>query len=465
MSVFYDLIARKITPDSNNIAIIDSELKEYTYAALYHKIQEIEESFAKLKLTKNSILIVQLDKSFSSLSHLLACIKLGIVYIPIDVNSPASRVDKIRIDSKANAILTPDFSITILSHELRQLPSDLVCVLYTSGSTGIPKGVPISSHGLEAFISWGLNEFEISDHDKLVAYAPFHFDLSTFDLFVGLTGGASVWLIQHKLASNFKLLSEYADKVKPTVWYATPTVLNLLNQYGGLSLSNAPRLVLFAGELFPIKQLNALRQQWKSTTYYNLYGPTETNVCTYFKLPKEIETDRTMNYPIGESCPYAQTKIGQEEELLVSGATVMENYFNSPSDFNQTFIVENGVKWLKTGDKVKQINKQLFYVGRLDRMVKKNGFRIELGEIENNLIQHPEIKNVIAIPVEHETQTKIVAYYTGKKQSFIALKLFSANHLLDYMIPDQFIFLEDFPLNKNGKIDYFQLTINLKKDE
>ena len=290
---FYDLISEKITSNNNDISIIDSNLIHYSYANLYHRIKEIETQFKRLKLTKNSLLILQTDKSFNSLAYLICCIKMGIIYIPIDENSHKKRIDKIIESSQANAILNPDFSIQKLSEKKQSFSTEITCILYTSGSTGTPKGVVISSAGLIEFINWSLNEFSITSKDTLTAFAPFHFDLSTFDIFAGLSSGASIWLINQKTSSNFRLIGEMLKKVNPTIWYATPTFFILLNQYGKLPTNYCPRLVLFAGEVFPISKLNELRKQWKQSAYYNLYGPTETNVCTFYKLPTEIENNRT----------------------------------------------------------------------------------------------------------------------------------------------------------------------------
>ncbi len=391
---------------------------------------------------------------------------MGIIYIPIDTLTPNERLEKIIANSKANAIIKADLSIQKLNSDNNTIAEDALCVLYTSGSTGIPKGVVCSKSGVESFVKWGIKEFSITSKDRLTAYAPYHFDLSTFDIFASIGEGASVWLIDKNLGSNFRLLGEYNSKINPTVWYATPTVYKLLLQHGKLNDGFSPRVTLFAGEVFPISQLNELREKWKTSIYYNLYGPTETNVCTYHKLPKEIEYDRIEPYPIGTNCPYIESKLSNSGELLIMGKSVMLGYFYNEEETHKKLILEGGKKWLKTGDLVEEKNGVYQYKGRIDRMVKRSGYRIELGEIENILSQHSKITSVACVNITDKNElVKILAVYEGVLLSQIDLKMYCNEFLMQYMIPDKFIHTHQLPTNSNGKVDYIQLinTFNLNE--
>lgn len=450
--MFFETINNHITPNNKNIAIYDSELISYTYSQLNDEINQVEKLYKSQNLQQGHLVILNFEKSFVGLAHLLCCIKMGIVYIPIDSNTPKNRLEKIIASSNAYALIDNDFSLHFLNKTLSPIETETCCVLYTSGSTGTPKGVVTSKRSLTSFINWSSKEFNIKSNDIITNYAPFHFDLSTFDIFVGLKYGAAIWLVDNKLSSNFRLLGEHIKVLQPTVWYATPTVYNLLNQYGNLNTKNQPRLALFAGEVFKVKELNSLRDTWNKTIFYNLYGPTETNVSTYFKLPLQIE-DITENYPIGIACSYAKTLITNDGELLIGGETLMLSYLNEPSLTQQKFTTINGEKWLKTGDIVELKNDLIYYKTRNDRMIKKNGYRIELSEIENGLSNHPDINQVACI----FNNNSIIAFYSGNKCSIIALKTYSNQQLLKYMIPDNFFHLTDLPVNSNGKIDYAQL--------
>ena len=462
---FYSFISKHINQGNNNIAIYNSDLSSYTYKQLFDEINNIEQTFINKGLKKGHLIILQVDKSFNSLSHLLCCIKLGIVYIPIDSESPEERISKIIKSSKANAILKPNLSIEILNLTESKIDENSCCILYTSGSSGTPKGVICSLTGLKAFVNWGISEFKISNQDILTGYAPFHFDLSTFDIFTSISTGASLWLFDKKLSANIRLIGECLKTIQPTIWYATPTVFSLLCDFGKLPTDYCPKTVLFAGEIFPIKKLNTLRSKWKNSVYYNLYGPTETNVCTFYKVPSDIELNRERPYPIGKDCPYIKTKTNSENELMVSGDSLMLGYLNNSEATSEKIIIEDGIRYYNTRDIVTTENDDLVYLDRKDRMIKRRGYRIELGEIEHSLSKHESIKNVVVISLEKNDSPEIIAFYSGNKKSQIELNLFSSKVLLNYMIPDKFVFIENIPINKNGKTDYKQLIANFNHHE
>jgi acyl-coenzyme A synthetase/AMP-(fatty) acid ligase len=228
--------------------------------------------------------------------------------------------------------------------------------------------------------------------------------------------------------------------------------------------------VLYAGEVFPVPQLRALTEKWPHPRYFNLYGPTETNVCTYYETPALIPADRIEPYPIGYTCSHVATKVvdpdgnvvepGEEGELLVTGAGVMIGYWNLPANNAAAFVDDNaGRRWYRTGDLVVEDARDGYiFHGRRDRMVKRRGYRIELGEIEAGLATHPEVKEVavIALP-DNEAGVKIKAWlstHDGKKLSLIQLKQYSVDHLPKYMVPDQFGFVAALPRTSTDKIDY-----------
>jgi acyl-coenzyme A synthetase/AMP-(fatty) acid ligase len=462
---FYNFVSTHINSTNTDIAVINSELQSFSYAELNQAILAAETHLLNMQLKVNDLIILKTDKSFESLSYLLACIKLGIIYIPIDVDSPEDRTTKIMQSSKANALLNSDYKIEKLYDHKSEINSAACCVLYTSGSTGIPKGVICSSYGLEEFANWSISEFEVTKNDRLASFAPFHFDLSTFDLFVGLATGASIWLIDKKLGANIRLLGSKLKEVQATICYTTPTTYNLLNQFGKIPGDYQPRLALFAGEIFPIKQLNNLRKKWSSTTYYNLYGPTETNVCTYYRLPDNIEESKTNPYPIGKTCPFAQTTISDDGELIVSGQTVMLGYLNNSSETEKKLNIHNNLRTYKTGDRVRLDDNQLIYVGRRDRMLKRRGFRIELGEIENAYGQHSSIESTAAVVISANDEKLVALFYTGEKTPLVDLSTFGKLMLPDYMLPDRYIHIEKLPMSNHGKVDYKQLLTNFNTNE
>jgi acyl-coenzyme A synthetase/AMP-(fatty) acid ligase len=255
-----------------------------------------------------------------------------------------------------------------------------------------------------------------------------------------------------------------------------PSILAFLAQYGKLERHDfgALRLVLFAGEVFPVPPLRALAEAWPHPRYFNLYKPTETNVCTYYEVPLPIPAERTEPFPIGHTCAHVATRVvdeagddvapGEEGELVVTGAGVMAGYWNLPEQNAAAFLTDGaGRRWYRTGDLVVEhpADGYVFH-GRRDRMVKRRGYRVELGEIEAGLSTHPAVREVavVALP-DGEAGVRIracLSTHDGGKLSLIALKQFSVERLPRYMVPDEFAFLPALPRTSTDKIDYETLA-------
>jgi acyl-coenzyme A synthetase/AMP-(fatty) acid ligase len=232
-------------------------------------------------------------------------------------------------------------------------------------------------------------------------------------------------------------------------------------------------MILFAGEVFPVKHLRALKSLLGGARYFNLYGPTETNVCTFYEIPRQIPENRIQPFPIGKVCSHLRTKVfdengkelnaGEQGELCVYGPAVMQGYWNLPDRNAESFISDrDSQSWYKTGDiVVEEEDGNYSYVGRRDRMVKRRGYRIELGEIESCLYRHPAIEEagVIALP-DQDAGIRIKAFLStgeAKPPSRIELKRFCAENLPLYMVPDLFAFADSLPKTSTGKIDYQSL--------
>jgi acyl-CoA synthetase (AMP-forming)/AMP-acid ligase II len=231
-------------------------------------------------------------------------------------------------------------------------------------------------------------------------------------------------------------------------------------------------MVLFAGEVFPVRHLRALQGLIPHPRYFNLYGPTETNVCTFYEIPASIPAERTEPYPIGKTCSHLQARVvdldghdvrhGDEGELCIAGPAVTPGYWNLEAQTARAFLPDDGGRrWYRTGDVVfTDASGDYVFRGRRDRMVKKHGYRIELDEIEACLYRHPAIRQAAVIALDGADGVRIKAFicaHSEQRLSQIALKTFCSTHLPVYMVPDLFAFSASLPTTSTDKIAYQQL--------
>jgi len=392
--------------------------------------------------------------------------------LPLPMAAAVSSIPISRTDVSWAEVMADDAPSPLLP--LRD-PDDLAYVLFTSGSTGQPKGVMLSHANAFTFLDWSWHELgPWEDDDRFASHAPFHFDLSVFDLFASCRNAATLVLIGESLGKDPARLGNFIAGRRISVWYSAPTILALLTQHGELDRPgfHAPRLVLFAGEVFPVAALRRLRALWPRTAMWNLYGPTETNVCTACSIPTTIPADRTVPYPIGRVCRPLCARVVDDRgrdvpsevlgELVIAGPGVMRGYFGQPELTELAFFVHGGIRWYRTGDLVRDDGAGCFhYHGRHDRMVKKRGYRIELGEIESALYRHDGVDRAGVVAHANELEISISAFVALKpnhKKSIIAMKRHCTRYLPHYMIPDTITFLDKLPATSTDKVDYQRLN-------
>jgi amino acid adenylation domain-containing protein len=487
MNELKHLLADCFTNESSQPAILSSA-GDYSYAQLNALRRQFEDVFIKLGLRPKMRVAFLLPKSATYVAAILAAIRQDLVYVPIDEEAPLSRARYIMEQAQCALLISlPELAQTLdegLQHAILhtdtvavQLTPDnklnahpqLAYVLYTSGSTGTPKGVQITHENATCFIRWAIDQFSVTSNSIVASIAPFHFDLSVFDLFASLSTGATTALFTGKETKNPRLFAALVADRGVNVLYATPSLLQLLLRYGKLERYDYSSLqtVLFAGEIFPTTPLRELSIIWPQAKFFNLYGPTETNVVTWHPIPSAVSQNRQLPYPIGRLCPYAsailKTKDGlaplqpnRQGELLISGSSVTPAYLGLSELQSSHFYHYEEQIWYTTGDWVSVDEQEhLVYMGRIDRMVKRRGYRIELAEIEAGLIAHPSISSFGAIAIQAGNQPEIIGIFTATEPvSESDLKQFSANNLPIYMTPDRFISIEDMPLTSSQKIDY-----------
>ena len=466
---------------------------------------------------------IYVHKSLASIVSLFGILKAGGVYVPLDPNAPAKRLAYISRNCDLKVLLTSTeqmvnmaqllsenarFEALVLTDDQPRDPvslpesvqvmswngvlaqddqpldsagtieTDLAYILYTSGSTGDPKGVMISHRTIFTFINWCYDTFHVSPDDRVTSHAPLHFDLSTFDIFVTIKAGGTVVLVPEKLSIFPVRLVRLLRDERITMTYLVPSILSLMVNYGELARHDlsALRTILFAGEVFPIKYLRQLAAAIPHVDYYNLYGPTETNVCTYYKVQsKDLDPDCTQPVPIGIACENLEvfavdeegklvTEPGREGELWVRGSGVAQGYWSDPEKTSKGFVPNSFQPHFdelayRTGDIVTldQDGKNWRYAGRRDHMVKSRGYRIELGEIEAALYDCDGIKEaaVVAIPddlIGNRLAAFVVAV-EGKNLTINELQSFCGERLPRYMIPELIRFRDVLPKTSTGKID------------
>ena len=532
-----DFLASSALRSPNAVAVEDLSDGSLTYAEFDALTDRVRDRLRQLGVRRGDRVGVYLRKSIDAYAVMIGTMKAGGAYVPVDVGAPAWRSAFILSDCTVKVVVlaadvaepwraetekvgeVPSFvvlesvgggrglvkaldaldAVTIAEAGRTESlePDDLAYILYTSGSTGKPKGVMLSHRNAVAYVDWCSVVFTPTGQDRFSSHAPFHFDLSILDLYVPLKHGAAVVLIDAEQGKAPLGLALLIAERRLTVWYSTPTILTLLAQSGRMERHDYStlRVVLFAGEVFPAKHLREVKGRLPSADFYNLYGPTETNVCTYHRIPTIVERERSTPYPIGRVCEHLRARVtdvgvtdvggtgagglrvdgmavdgtdvaeGDEGELVIQGDNVMLGYWNLPERSANAFYVDDtGARWYRTGDVVAADADGVFtFIGRRDRMIKRRGYRIELGEVEAGLYRHPGVREAAAVVVPDADGAPrikaILAFGDGVRGSVIDMKRFCASTLPAYMIPDLFVFVDALPKTSTDKVDYQRLQV------
>ena len=360
------------------------------------------------------------------------------------------------------------------------IDSDVAYILFTSGSTGSPKGVMLSHLNSLTFVNSAHDFFNITPNDRFSNICPLHFDMSVFDLFVAFKAGATVIIIP-EITTTFPVkLAETIAKNRISVWNSVPSALSLLASYKNLDSHDLSclRLVLFAGELFPLKYLRRLQETFAEARFCNMYGQTEANSSTYYWVDR-LPTDAKAPLPIGRALPNFEvfaldddgrqiTGTGQEGELYVRASTVAKGYWDEPEKTEKAFVKDPlrpdlHERVYKTGDLVHlDADGNYVFMGRRDHMIKSRGYRIEIGEIETILCNHPDVKNAVVIPIADELIgnriSAIVVPLTAGSITRDDVLQYCSKHLPKYMIPEIVEFRDSLPTTSSGKVDRKKLS-------
>jgi amino acid adenylation domain-containing protein len=503
-----------------------------TYLELDRLSNQVARALLAQGVTPGDRVGILAPKSAASVVALFGVLKAGACYVPLDPKSPAARLATIMNDSGITVVLAdqatsqqaaelassvprlravietgpswgreatagpaPDATSPgpavvpwdevraaadgALAADAAVLETDLAYILYTSGSTGTPKGVMISHRASLTFVEWAVACTGLGDRDRVVCPAPLNFDLSVFDIFASCRAAACMTVLPEKTAIFPTRLAQWIEQERISVWYSVPSVLTMLSTYGNLAGFDLSRLraVIFAGEVFPAKHLNALMAELPGPRYLNWYGPTETNVCTWYEVPRGSAA-LAAPVPIGKACAntdvFAVTsaggrvsKPGEEGELHARGPGLMHGYWGQPEKTGQV-LVRNPCQAAydepayRTGDLVTLDDEGNYvYLGRRDGMVKTRGYRVELGEVEAALYEHPVVREAVVLAVPDEMLGSrlraVICASVPRGLTREEVVDHCRRRLPAYMVPDVVEFRDALPRNSNGKVDRTRL--------
>lgn len=489
--------------DATAIKYVDGEV--CSFSTLETLSNQIANDLIQRGIQKKDVIAILNNKSNRSYAIMIACLKIGAIYTNLDPKSPEERFDKMlsicqpkltfyfedqkllnehsenainyESDDFLNRINNQEDSFPSLNSEVKG--SDPAYIMFTSGSTGFPKGVVISHQNILSFIDWAKVTYDVTTEDAFTNINPMHFDNSVFDFYASLFNGAGLIPIGDNLTRNPKRMIEALNKVSPTIWFSVPSMLVFVLNMRALTMNDLPtlRTVTFGGEGFPKNQLRKLWSFWgERVRFVNVYGPTEcTCICSSYEVSeKDLKDDDLL--PLGPMAKnfYAlvldedenEVAMGSIGELGIGGENVGIGYYNNPEKTDSVFVTDptknNSDKIIyKSGDLVKQnVDGMLFFAGRKDNQIKKMGYRIELEEIENALNSITDVFESAVIFVNNQKhRSKIIAFVKSEIDAK-ELKEKLKKKLPLYMIPDAYHYVDLLPKNQNGKIN----RIALKKE-
>ncbi len=478
------LFEEQVKKTPNKIALV-YEAKEVTYQQLNEKANSLAKSLREKGVAKNSIVGIMVDRSIEMVVGLMAILKAGGAYLPIDPQLPVERIRYMLTDCSVGLLLaqrdyvdTFEFdgewvelnttkSYSDCKENLPQVnnSSDLAYVMYTSGSTGNPKGVTIPHYSVVRVVKES-NFITVNERDTILQSSNYAFDGSVFEIYGSILNGAKLILVNKENMLEIEKLADLIKKHNITIIPATTALFNAIVDIDVTCLAQA-RKIIFGGEKISVFHSKKALEVMGRDKIIHVYGPTESTVCATYYFVNEIK-DEENTLPIGK--PLSNTSIyildkynkplpvGVVGELCISGDGLGLGYINN-EELTKAKFIENpfvvGEKMYKTGDLAKWLpDGNIEFVGRIDHQVKIRGFRIELGEIESALLNIETVEEAVVIVRENNGNKNICGYVVTNKVGTVAdYKEELRKHLPDYMIPTYIINLDKMPINLNGKID------------
>lgn len=489
----------------NKTAVLDGD-NSLTFAELESYAKRCAAAIIDRQNLIKQPIVVMLGKSIDTIIADLGIIYSGNIYSNLDIKSPLQRI-KAMLDNIDPALVITSQELTHIVAELKivrdkvifiddfhcadvhydnadilkrldsLIDTDPLCIINTSGSTGIPKAVVMNHRSVIDFMDWVMNRLQLQGQDIIGSLSPFYFDIYTLELFLCLAKGATLVIIPDQLSGFPLRLLEYMVQKKVNFIFWVPTIMvniSNLDLLAKIDLSCLKK-ILFAGEVFPTKHLNYWRRYLPDAMFVNLYGPIEITVdCTYFIVDREFADNEPI--PIGFPCRNTDililddnnilARLNEPGELCVRGTSLAMGYWNNPEKTNTAFVQNPLNKHYpeliyRTGDLVfRNEHGEIVFIGRRDYQIKHLGYRIELGEIELAVLSSDMIDN--ACVIYNKEKREITLYYEAKRPlSSAEIRTQLAKILPKYMLPTVFHQMDRLPRNPNGKIDRQRLVLNM----
>jgi amino acid adenylation domain-containing protein len=479
----YQLFEAQVERTPDAIALV-FEKQQLTYQELNCRANQLAQYLRGLEVGTETLVGICIERSIEMVVGLLGILKAGGAYVPLDPTYPQERLALMLSDTQLQVLLTsekliaglPKHSalVVFLDRDWKAIsqekqynlitntkPTNLAYILYTSGSTGQPKGVAVEHRSTVNFLHWARKVYTSEQLAGVLASTSINFDLSVFELFVPLCWGGRVIL-----AENALHLPTLPAAENVTLLNTVPSAITELLRMNGIP--DGVQTFNLAGEPLPHQLVQQLYQHHPSTQVFNLYGPTEaTTYATFTLVQKGGSKSPTIGRPIANTQVYIldshlrPVPIGIVGELYIGGAGLARDYFQRPDLTFEKFVLNSfsnqpDARLYKTGDLARYLSDgNIEFLGRRDHQVKIRGFRIELGEIEAVLTQHPMVQETVVLVREHSGEHRLVAYVVPQQKPSVLneLRYFLKQKLPQYMIPLAFVSLDSLPLTPNGKID------------
>lgn len=479
-----------------------------SYAVSFSKIDALASRMAhyliEMGCCRGNVIAIGNTKKIESYALMIAAVKIGVAYVCIDVASPIDRNVRILSIAQPRLLFSDDrlhhqyivdlarqtaippmsiqevvsklpdsYDSVVLSNVMNSVDgSTIAYIMFTSGSTGLPKGVAVTHQNVLHFIEWGRDKFEVGPDSNFANVSPMYFDNSVFDFYVGLFSGATLTPVSRELLNSPLELVDFVRSMKCTMWFSVPSLLMYLTTMKVFKTTSLPNLrqIVFGGEGYPKTELLKLFNEFKDqTSVYNVYGPTEcTCICSAHQITSS-DFESLEGLPmLGSLNPNFDFMIlddagieADEGELCLIGPNVAAGYFNDIERTSQSFVTLHASnrfmkRMYRTGDIVRLASGSIHFIGRKDNQIKHMGYRIELEEIENTLMRIKGIHQAAAVYSRvHATHGKIIAFVgcqdvTAVRDS-IAEELSAL--LPGYMMPSRIYVMSQLPKNANGKVD------------